>query len=127
MTNPQKFIAPYTELKRSLRNAFISYLDDDNDADVRISSENATSKNAKRFINSFPSTLPMPEICIEEDGEVSFDWMNGKGRHVSVSVGPGPYLRYAALINGDSYHARELLTENFSSTIHLYISKILPK
>ena len=53
-----------------------------------------------------PSNVPPPEVVIETDGEVGFDWENGPRRVLSISIGPGPMLRYSALIGASPAYGR---------------------
>ena len=50
---------------------------------------------AKRFLLAFPKTLPLPEITLDSDGEVSFDWEGRNRRMLSVSLRADGRLSYA--------------------------------
>src|SRR6516225_6591189 len=41
---------------------------------------------AYAFIDAFPSNLPTPEVAIDPDGEISFDWFAAPRRQFSISV-----------------------------------------
>lgn len=48
--------------------------------------DDSTFLTAKRFLLAFPKTLPAPKLSLDNDGEISFDWL-GKNRQVlSVSL-----------------------------------------
>lgn len=53
-----------------------------------------------------PSNVPPPEIVIETDGEIGFDWETGPRRVLSISIGAGPMLRYSALIGASPAYGR---------------------
>ena len=47
----------------------------------------------------FPDCLPAPEIIVEDDGELSFDWDIGARATVTVSLSAVGVVRWAALID----------------------------
>lgn len=63
--------------------------------------------SAYAFIDAFPSNLPMPEVAIDADGEISFDWFAAPRRQFSISVGPHNVLSYAGLFGHDKVSGRE--------------------
>lgn len=46
----------------------------------------ATFLIAKRFLLAFPKTLPAAELSLDNDGEISFDWLGKNHRIFSVSL-----------------------------------------
>ncbi|MEZ4647528.1 MAG: hypothetical protein R3E97_01870 [Candidatus Eisenbacteria bacterium] len=52
---------------------------------------------AFQFALSLPRDLPLPELSIDKDGEVSFEWSLGPRAVFSVSVAPNGTLSYAGL------------------------------
>jgi len=50
---------------------------------------------AASFIRALPDDLPLPEFATEPDGAISLDWIQGRSRIFSVSVGAGSRLAYA--------------------------------
>src|SRR5438067_4187705 len=42
---------------------------------------------AVEFIHALPAGLPLPQVACEPDGGISFDWISGRTRVFSVSVG----------------------------------------
>jgi len=41
---------------------------------------------ARIFLNSLPTTSPIPEVSADNDGEVSLDWFFGERRALTVSI-----------------------------------------
>jgi hypothetical protein len=72
--------------------------------DVRVSAE--AFHRAVSVICSLPPHVPPPDIVVEPDGEIALDWDEGRRRVLSVSVGDGPMLSYAALIGAEPIHGR---------------------
>jgi hypothetical protein len=54
-----------------------------------------TKRAAIRFASLLPSSVPLPEIAADPDGEVSFDWIGNFNNVFSVSVDRNGRLAYA--------------------------------
>src|SRR5438105_2938375 len=66
------------------------------------SSDVHSSKNfllALRFLLALPTYLPAPELALDEDGEVSFDWRGSGGRLLTATLREDGRLSYAARIS----------------------------
>jgi hypothetical protein len=66
---------------------------------------------AERFINALPANVPAPEVAMDPDGEVSFEWYHGPRRVFSISIGSSDELTYAGIYG--SSKARGVETFNF--------------
>ena len=51
---------------------------------------------AQRFLLSIPETLKAPELSLDSDGEIRFDWHNSELRILSVALRRDGQLTYAA-------------------------------
>lgn len=80
---------------------------------------------AQRFLFAFPKTLPLPEIALDSDGEISFDWEGKNRRMFSVSLRADGRLSYACKlgINRSAYGVEEF-DENVPETIVENVKKI---
>jgi len=65
---------------------------------------------ARQVLAAFPSTLGVPDIAFEPDGDAGLEWWLGPDRVLSVSVGRNGELRYAARLNA----VRVIGTEMFA-------------
>lgn len=64
----------------------------------------ATFARARKLLDTIPSGFPVPEIGLDPDGEVAFDWIRRDRTLVSVSIGPQGDPSYAAgLVDGTAY------------------------
>lgn len=69
---------------------------------------------AARLLTVLPLTLPAPDVGIDPDGEISFEWILSRDRMFSVSVAENGRLSYAGIFGKDvSSHG----TEPFYDTI----------
>jgi hypothetical protein len=73
-----------------------------------------TLETAKRFLIAWPKTMPTPQIALDTDGEVVFDWAAPARRLVSVSLRADGRLSYAGKLS-----ARRTVhgTEAFDDTV----------
>ena len=70
-----------------------------------------------RFIQYLPDFLPNPEVTIEPDGEIAFEWFNSKRRVFSVSVSRNGELAYAGLLGYNKTHGTEFFGDELPKTI----------
>lgn len=64
----------------------------------------ATFARARRLLDTIPSGFPVPDIGLDPDGEVAFDWIRPDRTMVSVSIGSEGDPSYAAgLVDGTAY------------------------
>ena len=69
---------------------------------------------ACRFLNALPSAVPTPEVGLDPDGEISFDWIVSRDRQLTVSLSPDGLLSYAGIFGATSIaHG----TEGFDDTV----------
>jgi hypothetical protein len=58
-----------------------------------------TFNRAVALLASLPSECPRPEISVDPDNEIAFDWAKGADLF-SISIGPSGRLSFASDING---------------------------
>ncbi len=76
-----------------------------------------TYSESKRFLHLLPTTIPSPEITIEPDGEIAFEWFAGPRRVLSVSVGSDNIMTYAGLFGINKTHGTEYFGDELPATI----------
>ncbi len=64
-----------------------------------------------------PRDIPAPEVLVEDDGEVAFDWEFGPRRVLSVSIGRGPMLGYSALIGPNPTYGKVAFNGAFPAVL----------
>jgi len=70
-----------------------------------------------RFIQYLPKALPSPEVTIEPDGEIAFEWFNSKRTVFSVSIGRNGELTYAGLFGYNKAYGTEFFGDELPKTI----------
>jgi hypothetical protein len=83
-----------------------------------------TMARALSFAQSMPADLELADVIVESDGEIGFDWDEGRRRVLSVSIGEGPMLRYAALIGAEPIHGRVPFAGFFPHTLAFLLRRI---
>lgn len=79
---------------------------------------------AVAVLRSLPTTVQLPSVVVESDGEVGLDWDEGAQSVLSVSVGESPMLRYAALIGPEPAHGRVPFIGVLPQTLSFFIRRI---
>lgn len=72
---------------------------------------------AREFLHKLPTDLPYPDIGVDPDGEISFEWGDDPKWMFSVSVGRDGTLTYAGLFGINHTHG----VETYSKTIPMAI------
>jgi hypothetical protein len=86
----------------------------------------ASVMKALEFIDALPKNLPTPEIAVDPDGEVSFDWYGGVRRQVSISVSPLGVLSYAGVFGSDYVRGKERLQWLLPHHLLDYVRRVAP-
>ena len=81
-------------------------------------------RNAYRFIEALPPTIPSPTIGSEPDGHVTFEWYSSPTRTVSVSIDADALLHYAALFGISSAFGTEPFLGEFPFQISGLITRL---
>lgn len=68
---------------------------------------------AERFLELLPSSVPMPEVSMDPDGDISFEWIRSRHYVFSVSLSGANKIVYAGILGGNDTHG----TEFFGDTI----------
>ncbi len=80
--------------------------------------------DAIRFAQSIPLDWPAPEIVVEQNGDVAFDWVLDSRRVLSVAIGPSGSAGYAALVGYEPTYGRVFLTSGIPETILRLMSAV---
>jgi hypothetical protein len=90
-----------------------------------------TISQALALLDALPSWVPAPTPAIESDGQVGFDWHFSRDRMLSVNVGPGGMIGYAALNGLESSYGRlpfaGVLPERIDALLRLVLQTTSPR
>lgn len=69
---------------------------------------------ADRFLLALPSHLPSPELAIDSDGDVVFDWAGARGRMFTAALRADGRLTYASRLSTED---KDYGTKQFADAI----------
>ncbi len=85
----------------------------------------ATYIKAKAFLLAFPSQLSVPELTVDRDGEVNFDWFGNFGKNFSVSLRADGKLTYAGKFSPvGSTHGTNFFDDEIPEEILVMVKKL---
>jgi hypothetical protein len=87
----------------------------------------ATLRYALQFLDFLPLEAGLPEIGVDVDGDITFDWDFGTRRIFSVRVSKGGILYYAGLFGRATSYGREMLQYGIPDEIARGINRAIHK
>jgi hypothetical protein len=72
---------------------------------------------ARRFLEALPTTAPPPEVSADPDGEVSFDWVFGPRKALTLSIGANGRCSYAWIRGKRTSRGTEWLDDEVPTNI----------
>lgn len=84
-----------------------------------------SAEQALKFLQALPTTVPVPDVSVDPDGEVDLLWQIDPTRTISVSVGPAGQLTYAALIGTAQAYGTEWLSNEIPQPILDNLTRVL--
>lgn len=102
---------PKRAVQQALGAACVAAREDNWDAMGSARVEPSTYEYARQFLQVLPPNLPIPDIAIDTDGEILFEWDRGPRHIFSVSVGRDGTLTFAGLFGHSKIHGTEHLRE----------------
>ena len=85
----------------------------------------ASLRKAYEFIQILPLSLPLPDIEVDPDGEVSFDWYDDSGGVFSVSLGESGRLTFAGAFGRKEVHGVDHFDDEIPMPILIYLQQLL--
>jgi len=102
---------PKRVVQEALAAACVAVQKDDSDATGSAHVEPSTYAYASQFLQILPAGLPIPDVFVDTDGEILFEWDRGPRQIFSVSVGRDGTLTFAGLFGHAKIHGTEHLRE----------------
>lgn len=107
----------YWETRKSLAEAFESSAADNWDGYGAKPIDPESCLKAIQFSKLLPMDIPLPEIEVDTDGEVRFEWYRGPRQVFSVAVRDDGELAYAGLYGASKTHGTEYISDDLPNTI----------
>lgn len=83
-----------------------------------------TLQSAKAFLRSFPLGIEPPEAGAEPDGAITLEWYKSPDRVISISINPGGWLYFAAIIGTKKRHGVDFASFDVSEDLLGLISQV---
>ena len=80
---------------------------------------------ARRFARVLPPEFPPPDVGVDPDGEVSFEWDLAPRQVLSVSISQEGRLSFAALFGEERIHGTEYLRATVPPFILMSLKRLL--
>lgn len=80
---------------------------------------------AKRIARFLPLTVSPPEVSVDPDGEVAFDWRTDSRSSISFSISSLGTLRYASINKGSENYGLEPWRDGLPESVARIIQDIL--
>lgn len=80
---------------------------------------------AHEFLNILPLEISLPEVEVDPDGEVSFDWYNEADEVFSISIGKTGRLSFAGLFSSGEVHGAEYFIDEIPQPIVAYLKRFV--
>ena len=81
-------------------------------------------REALRFVQSLPTTIPVPELAADPDGAIAFEWDNGPRRIFSISVGDSGELIYAGIFGNSKTHGTEFFEDGIPKILLDHLQRL---
>ena len=82
-------------------------------------------KFAIRFLNALPTSAPLPEVSADTEGEVALDWIFGKRKALTVSIGPTGRCTFAWMLGQKTYQGTDWIYDEIPEEIVLALGKLV--
>lgn len=80
-------------------------------------------KNSKKFIELLKPRFWVPEIYVESDGEIAFDWIASKTKYLSVSINAKGETIFAAIYHESRTRGRDVLSDEIPAQLLFQIER----
>jgi hypothetical protein len=83
-------------------------------------------ENLIQFVDALDKDIPIPELCPEPDGEIAVEWYGKNKSTISISIGVGDIINYAAIFPDQlKANGTDSLKNEDKTIIEFYIKKVL--
>lgn len=80
--------------------------------------------HARLFLNTLPTTAPIPEVSADPDGEVALDWDFGERKALTVSIGPTGRCTFAWMNGQSTIRGTEWMDDEIPASVAFALSQL---
>jgi hypothetical protein len=77
------------------------------------------------FLNALPTSAPLPEVSADTDGEVALDWIFGKRKALTVSIGPTGRCTFAWMLGQKTNRGTNWIDDEIPEEIVSALGKLV--
>jgi hypothetical protein len=81
-------------------------------------------RQAKDLLSALPDLTPLPDVFVDNDGEIGLDWDEDRRRTLTVNISDTPLLRYSALIGPDRLFGRMAFSGDVPDTLSFMLRRL---
>lgn len=107
----------YWQVARDLQSLYREAQAEDWDGEGSAPISESSYDNARRFLADLPSSAPIPEVDVDADGEVVFEWFYGPAKVLTVVIGSNARLSFARLTGLSESHGRTFFVDEVPDEI----------
>ena len=85
----------------------------------------ASFLSAINFWRMLPITIPRPELAVDPDGAIVFEWYRGARKILSIAVERDNRVTYAGLFGPSKVSGTEYYDQDLPETVFLQIQRVL--
>jgi hypothetical protein len=76
-------------------------------------------RHARLFLEALPPSAPAPEVSADPDGDVALDWVFGRRKALSLSIGPRGRVTFAWMRGQRTFRGTDWLDDGIPTAIAL--------
>jgi hypothetical protein len=84
----------------------------------------ATAMWSELFIDSELVRTPTPDIAVDQDGEILFEWLRGPREVLTISVGPTGIISFASLVGTARFNGVTRIGSRAPSPFHACLNQV---
>lgn len=82
---------------------------------------------AREFLSLLPPNITSPDISVDSEGDITFEWYITITRHVILSFGSNSFIDYVGIIGKNSQKGCESFAQNIPQTISSLFQRAFSK
>lgn len=112
--------------QNAIEYAATAHSQDRNEPRVEVSAAVGGWKFLEMLLELLAPFAILPEIDVDYDGHISFEWLSADGQVLSIRISPEGRLYYAGILGQGTFHGAEMLGNRIPPKVERAIREIEP-